>query len=193
MNILQKSLLSVALSSGLCLASPFTLDSSHSEVGFSVKHLMISNVKGKFGMFDANMDFDVKTKTFKSLSATIDTDSIDTDNERRDEHLKSPEFFNIKKFDEIKFAMTSYEKLSDDEGKMKGNLTIKGVTKPVVLNVEIGGIGKGFKGETRMGFTLTGKINRKDFALTWNKVLETGGVAVGDKVKLNIEIEAKEK
>lgn len=193
MNILQKTALSLLLSSGLCLASPFALDVSHSEVGFSVKHLMISNVKGKFGMFDAKIDFDTKTKTFKALSATIDTDSVNTDNDRRDEHLKAADFFNAEKYDEMKFVMTSYTKKSDDEGKMKGNLTIKGVTKPVTLDVEIGGVGKGFKGETRVGFTLSGKINRKDFGLTWNKTLETGGVVVGDEVKLNVEVEAKEK
>lgn len=192
MKILQKSLLSLVVASGLCFASPFALDSSHSEVGFSIKHLMISNVKGKFGMFDADVDFDVKTKTFKKLSATIETDSVDTDNDRRDEHLKSADFFNADKFDEMKFVMTSYEKKSDDEGVMKGNLTIKNVTKPVSLDVEIGGVIKGFKGETRVGFTLNGKISRKDFGLTWNKVLETGGLAVGDTVKINVEIEASE-
>lgn len=192
MNILQKSLLSVVLSSGLCFASPFALDLSHSEVGFSVKHLMISNVKGKFGIFDAKIDFDTKTKTFKSLSAVIEADSINTDNEKRDGHLKNADFFNVEKFDEIKFDMTSYDKKSDDEGVMKGNLTMHGVTKPITLDVEIGGVGKGFKGETRIGFTLEGKIDRKDFGLKWNKTLETGGVVVGDKVKLNIEVEAKE-
>lgn len=192
MKILQKSLISVALASGLCFASPFALDSAHSEVGFSVKHMMVSNTKGKFGLFDAKIDFDVKTSTFKSLSATIDVDSINTDNAKRDGHLKSADFFDAGKYDEMKFVMTSYEKKSDDEGVMKGNLTIKNVTKPVTLNVEIGGVGKGFKGETRMGFTLEGKIDRKDFGLTWNKVLETGGIVVGEIVKLSVEAEAVE-
>lgn len=193
MRILQKSLLSLALASGLCLASPFALDGSHSEVGFSVKHLMISNAKGKFSNFDTNIDFDVKTQTFKALSATIDTNSVNTDNEKRDAHLKSEDFFNTNKFGQMKFVMTSYEKKDLDEGIMKGDLTIKGITQPVVLEVEIGGVGKGFKGETRLGFTLEGKINRKDFGLTWNKVLETGGIAVGEIVKIDIEIEAIEK
>ncbi len=193
MNVIKKSLLSLVLASGLCFATPFSLDISHSEVGFSVKHLMISNVKGKFGMFDGKLDFDVKSATFKFLSAVIDVDSVDTDNEKRDKHLKSPDFFDVKKSDEIKFVMTSYEKKSDSEGVMKGNLTIKNVTKPVALDTEIGGVAKGFKGETRVGFTLNGKINRKDFGLTWNKVLETGGIAVGEMVKLNIEVEAFEK
>lgn len=192
MNILQKTLLGAVLASGLCFASPFAMDVAHSEVGFSVKHMMISNVKGKFGFFDAKIDFDTKTKTFKSLSAVVDAESINTDNKKRDEHLKSADFFDAEKFDEIKFDMTSYEKKSDDEGVMKGNLTLRGVTKPIALDVEIGGVAKGFKGETRVGFTLEGKINRKDFGLKWNKVLEAGGVAVGDTVKLSIEVEAKE-
>lgn len=192
MNLFKKTTLIVALST-LAIASPYELDVSHSEVGFSVKHMMISNVKGKFGVFDGELDFDAKTKTFKALSAVMDADSIDTDDDRRDEHLKSKDFFDANEFDEVKFKMTSYKKTSADEGVMSGKLTIKNITKDIKLNVEIGGVIKGFKGENRLGFTMSGKINRKDFGLKWNKVLEAGGVAVGDTVKLNIEIEAYEK
>lgn len=192
MRFLTKILLTMSLACGISYAKPFKLDLSHSEVGFSVKHLMISNVKGKFGMFESKFDFDMKTKEFKTLEAIIETESINTDNDSRDNHLKSADFFDADKFDEIKFVMTSYKKTSDDEGVMKGNLTIKGITKPISLNVEIGGVVK-FKGKDRIGFALNGKLNRKDFGLTWNKVLETGGVAVGDKIKINAEVEGIEK
>lgn len=193
MKLVGKILVAISMAFSFGVGAPFSLDTAHSEVGFSVKHLMVSNVKGKFNSFDTNIDFDTKTKVFKALSATIDASSIDTNNDRRDDHLRDPDFFDTKKFPEIKFVMTSYEKDGDDEGKMKGDLTIKDVTKSVTLDVEIGGVGKGFKGETVMGFSLEGKISRKDFGLTWNRALEAGGVAVGDKVKMLIEIEAKQK
>ncbi len=191
MNIFKKAATVLALSS-LVYASPYELDVSHSEVGFSVKHMMISNVKGKFGVFDGSLDFDAQTKSFKALKAVMDADSIDTDNDRRDEHLRSKDFFDANEFDEVVFEMTSYKKISADEGLMSGKLSIKNITKPVKLKVEIGGLIKGFKGENRLGFTMSGKISRKAYGLTWNKVLEAGGVAVGDTVRLNIEIEAYE-
>lgn len=190
MKFLIKIVISLSLVYGLSFATPFNIDASHSEVGFSVKHLMISNVKGKFNFFDAKIDFNPTTMEFNSLSSIVDTDSINTENERRDQHLKSADFFEAEKYPEIKFVMTSYEKEDKENGKMKGNLTIKGVTKPVVLDVEIGGVVKGFKGETRLGFTLSGKIDRKEFGLVWNKTLESGGVIVGDTVKMVVEIES---
>lgn len=193
MSLFGKIFVALMMAFSFGLSAPFALDASHSEVGFSVKHLMVSNTKGKFTFFETDIDFDTKTKEFKKLSATMDVNSVNTNNEKRDAHLKSADFFEVAKFPEIKFVMTSYEKDGDDEGKVTGNLTIKGVTKLVTLDAEIGGVAKGFKGETRLGFTLEGKISRKDFGLTWSKTLETGEVVVGDTVKLQIEIEAIQK
>lgn len=165
------------------------IDKSHSEVGFSIKHLMISNVKGKFQNYSGDLEFDPQTKSFTKFNATVEAASIDTANEKRDKHLRSEDFFNVTKFPELTFKMNSYES-DGDEGVLKGDLTIHGVTKKVKLNVEYNGMIKDHRGNTKAGFTIEGKINRKDFGLTWNKALEAGGVVVGDKVKIQIELEA---
>jgi polyisoprenoid-binding protein YceI len=169
-------------------AEKLVIDKNHSEVGFTIKHLMISNVKGKFATYNANMEFDTKTKKFTKFIATIKATSIDTGIEKRDNHLRSPDFFDVVKYPDITFTMNSY-KADGDEGVLKGELTVHGVTKPIELEVEFNGTVKDPWGGTRAGFTLEGKINRKDFGLTWNKALEAGGVLVGDKVKLHIELE----
>ncbi len=180
-----------SLTVGLLQATPHKLDMPHTDVGFSVKHLMITNVKGKFNDFDAKIDFDYKTKQFKSFSAVIKTASVNTENEKRDKHLRSADFFNADVNPEMKFVMKSY-KGDTEEGVMSGDLTIKGITHRVELEVEIGGTIKDFKGINRVGFVLSGKIDRSDFGLTWNKTLEAGGFVVGPKVKLNVEVEAIE-
>lgn len=169
-------------------AAMLEVDKAHSEVGFSIKHLMISNVKGKFLEYDGSIDYDIKKQTFKSLSAKINAKSIDTGIVKRDNHLRSADFFDAEKHPTLTFVMTDYA-ADGDEGTMEGDLTIRGVTKKVKLDVEINGVIKDFAGNTRVGFTIEGKINRKDFGLTWNKALEFGGVAVGDKVKMLIELE----
>lgn len=169
-------------------AAKLEIDKGHSEVGFKIKHLMISNVKGKFTKFNADLAFDTHQKIFTQFDATVDPSSIDTGIEKRDNHLRSPDFFDVKKYPEMTFRMTSY-KANADEGVLKGNLTIHGVTQPVKLKVEFNGTIKDPWGGTRAGFTIEGKINRKDFGLTWNKALEAGGVVVGDEVKLMIELE----
>ncbi len=176
---------------GLANASEHKIDDSHTSVGFSVKHLMITNVKGEFKIFKGNLDFDHKNKTFKGFNAVVQTESIDTGIEKRDKHLRSKDFFLTAKYPEMAFVMKSFQK-DDDEGKMIGNLTIKGITKNITFNVEDIGTIKDFKGINRVGFTLKGKINRHDFDLKWNKALEFGGVAVGNIVKITIEIEAIE-
>jgi len=192
MKLLTSILAASALTFSLANATPHTLDASHTEVGFSVKHLMITNVKGEFKAFDAEVDFDHKTKTFNKLSAVIESKSVDTGNEKRDTHLKSGDFFLTEKYPLITFNMKSY-KADGDEGVMVGDLTIRGITKEVKLDVEDLGTIKDFQGNNRVGFTLKGKINRLDYDLKWNKALEFGGFAVGDKIKLEIEIEAVEK
>ncbi|RYA24300.1 polyisoprenoid-binding protein [Malaciobacter halophilus] len=193
MKLTAKLLAGLFLVAGLLNATPHSLDKAHSEVGFSVKHLMITKVNGQFKKFDANIDFDYKTKVFKALNATIKTESIDTGIEKRDNHLRSADFFLAKKYPELKFVMKSYIKKSDDEGVMIGDLTIRGITKEVKLEVEIGGTIKDLEGNNRVGFSLEGEINRTDFDLKWNKALEFGGVAVSEKVELEIEVQAVEK
>jgi len=192
MKLISKSVLVLAMTFGLANASEYTLDDAHTEVGFSVKHLMITNVKGEFKSYGADIDFDAKTKVFNKFKATVDTASIDTGIEKRDNHLRSDDFFLSEKYPKMTFEMTSYT-ADGDEGKMKGNLTIRGITKPVTLDVEDIGTVKDFQGNTRVGFTLEGKINRMDYGLKWNKALELGGVAVSETVKIDIDVQAIEK
>lgn len=191
MRLLTKIITASALTFSLANATPHTLDTVHSEVGFSVKHLMITNVKGKFNAYTTDIDFDYKTKTFNKLNAKIETKSVDTANEKRDNHLRSEDFFLSDKYPEMTFTMKSY-KADGNEGVATGDLTIRGITKEVKLDVEDLGVIKDFKGNNRVGFTLEGKINRMDYDLKWNKALEFGGFAVSEDVKLEIEISAVE-
>jgi polyisoprenoid-binding protein YceI len=165
-----------------------TVDKSHSEVGFSIKHLMISTVNGKFMDYSGDIEFDTQSKKFSKFNATVSANSIDTGIEKRDNHLRSEDFFHVEKYPNITFTMDSY-KANGDEGILKGFITIHGVTKPLELEVEYHGTVKDPWGKIRAGFTLEGELNRKDFGLTWNKALEAGGVVVGDKVKLQIELQ----
>ncbi|MGA1940017.1 YceI family protein [Arcobacter sp. YIC-310] len=192
MKFFSKLLATAVLSTGVAFAAPYSLDGSHTSVGFSVKHLMITNVKGDFKKYDAVIDFDSKTKTFNTFKATVDTASVDTGIVKRDNHLKSEDFFLSEKFPKMTFVMKSY-KADGDEGEMKGDLTIRGITKPVTLEVDDLATIKDFEGNTRVGFTLEGKINRFDYDLKWNKALELGGVAVGENVKIQVEVQAVEK
>jgi polyisoprenoid-binding protein YceI len=192
MRLITKITSTLLLTFGLANASEYIIDNSHTTVGFSVKHMMITNVKGDFKTYDGMIDFDKDKKTFKVLKASIDTNSIDTANEKRDEHLRSEDFFASEKFPKMTFEMTSY-KTNGDEGEVTGNLTIRGITKAIKLKVEDISTIKDFKGQNRVGFTLEGKINRLDYDLKWNKLLEAGGVAVAEDVKIIIDIEAVEK
>ncbi|RXK12663.1 polyisoprenoid-binding protein [Halarcobacter mediterraneus] len=192
MKTLLKLFAAGLLSVGLANATPHSIDKGHSDVGFSVKHLMITNVKGKFSDYDAKIDFDYKNKTFNALEATIKATSINTGIEKRDNHLRSDDFFAADKFPEITFKMKSY-KADGDEGVMTGDLTMRGVTKEVKLEVDDIATVKDFKGNNRVGFTLEGEVNRMDYGLKWNKALEFGGVAVSENVKLIIEVSAVEK
>lgn len=191
MNLGLKIIAFMLISLGVLNATPHALDTAHSSVEFKVKHLMITNVKGEFTDFDAKIDFDYKTKQFNALKAVIKTKSVDTGIVKRDNHLRSEDFFLAEKYPEMTFVMKSY-KGDDEEGTMVGDLTIRGVTKEVKFDVEIGGTIKDFDGNNRVGFTISGKINRLDYGLKWNKALEFGGFAVGDKVKITVEVEAVE-
>ena len=165
------------------MATKWNLDPTHSEITFKVKHMMISNVKGEFRNFSAEIEAENDTFKNAKVNATIQTDSIDTNNADRDAHLKGEDFFNAAKNPTITFSSDS---LNDD---ITGNLTINGITKPVKLDVDFGGINVDPWGNTKAGFSFEGKINRKDFGLNWNAALETGGVLVGEDIKLVSEIQ----
>ena len=167
----------------------WTLDPTHSELIFKVKHLMISTVTGRFRKFDLTVETDGEDFT-KIVSARLAADlhSIDTNNEQRDNHLRSNDFFNADKFKQLVFEATRYEGDSTG-GKLYGDLTIRDITKSIVLGMEAGGIMTDPYGQTKAGFTVNGKINRKEFGLMWNAVTEAGGVVVGDEVKIHAEIQ----
>jgi len=167
----------------------WNLDPAHSEVTFRVKHLMIANVKGSFKTFNAQVTTDENDFSKATIHATIDVNSVYTNNDDRDNHLKGADFFDTANFPQISFEGTSFVQFDADNAQLKGNLTIKGVTKELVLEVETGGIGKDPWGQTKAGFSLSGKINRSDFGLTWNAALETGGVLVSEEVKIQAEIQ----
>ncbi len=183
MKFLKLGLASVAVSTAL-FAGTYNIDASHTNAGFTVKHMMISNVNGKFNDVSGSFEFDEKTKTLKSISGEIVTASIDTANEERDGHLKSADLFDAAQFPKITFKSTKIEK-----NKVQGELTIKGVTKVVSLDLETSDVIKDPWGKQRTGLSLNGKIKRSDFGITWNKALETGGVAVSDEVKLIVDME----
>ena len=165
------------------MSTKWNLDPSHSEITFKVRHMMISNVKGEFKNF--NVDRESEDENFRNVkaSASIDTSSISTNNTDRDNHLKSAEFFNAEAHPQITFETDS---LNDE---VTGNLTINGVTKPVKLDVDFGGINVDPWGQTKAGFSFEGKIKRSDFGLNWNAALEAGGVMVSDEVKIAGELQ----
>jgi polyisoprenoid-binding protein YceI len=166
------------------------LDPSHSEVEFKVKHMMISNVSGKFTKFDASLETEGEDFMTAKVSFTADIDSINTGAEQRDGHLKGPEFFDAAKFPQLKFVATKYENVDNDGSyEVYGDLTIRDVTKNVKLDVEFGGVIKDPWGNTRAGITATGKINRKIFGLSWNGVTETGSLIVSDEVRIHVGLE----
>lgn len=167
----------------------FNIDASHSEVGFAVKHLMVSTVRGRFGAVTGSIQLDNENIERSSVDVTIDATSIDTRTEQRDAHLRSPDFFDVEKYPSLTFKSTKVEAKGSDL-RVTGDLTIRDVTKSVVLDVEQTGRGKDPWGGERVGFAATTKINRDEFGLTWNAALETGGVVVSNEVKINLEVEA---
>lgn len=164
----------------------WVLDPMHSEVQFKIKHLVISTVTGFFKKFEGAVIAKGDTFEGAEVDFSLDIDSIDTTQEQRDGHLKSAEFFDAEKYPHITFKSTSLEKVTDEEYKLNGHLTIKDVTKPVTLDVEFGGTATDFYGNLKAGFEVSGKINRKDFGLVWDGVTEAGAIVVGDEVKLTI-------
>ena len=166
----------------------WVLDPTHSEVQFKVKHLVISTVTGAFKSFEGSLETDSEDFQNAKVNITLDVNSIDTNQEQRDGHLKSAEFFDAEKYPKISFTSTSLTKDGDDY-KLNGDLTIKDVTKPVSLDVEYGGSAGDFYGNTKAGFEVTGKINRKEFGLTWDGVTEAGSIVVGEEIKLIINVQ----
>ncbi|QWV92333.1 YceI family protein [Geomonas oryzisoli] len=174
----------------LASASTWNIDPDHSSVGFKVRHLMVSNVKGNFEKHKGTVEINDKDITKSKVNVTIDTASVNTNVAKRDEHLKSPDFFDVAKYPTMTFTSKKVAKAGKGKLKVTGDLTLHGVTKEVVLNVE--GPAKESKdpwGNFRSGVTASTKINRKDFGLVYNAALETGGVAVGEDVDINLEIE----
>lgn len=167
----------------------WAIDPMHSEITFKVKHLMITTVTGYFRKFDLEVETETDDfNTVKKIEFSADISSIDTGNEQRDAHLKSADFFNHEEQAHISFSGKDY-KVDGDEGELTGDLTIRDITKPITLKVEYGGTVVDPYGQTKAGFTLSGKISRKEFGLTWNAVTEAGSMVVSDEVKLNIEVQ----
>ncbi len=183
MKLIKLGLASILAAGALC-AGTYNVDKSHSNLGFKVKHMMISNVKGQFNDFTGSFEYDEKTKTLKSLTGVVKVNSIDTQNAKRDGHLKSSDFFAMKKYPKITFKL---DKIKGDTAY--GKLTMRGVTKNIELDFENNGMIKDPWGNTRVGLAFSGKVNRFDYGIKYNSILEAGGVAVGQKVKLDIELE----
>jgi polyisoprenoid-binding protein YceI len=172
------------------MATKWIVDPAHSEIQFKVKHLMITTVTGYFRKFNIEVETEGEDFTKASLILfTADVDSIDTNNEQRDTHLKSEDFFHAEQHEEIKFVGKDFRQESDDTYTLNGDLTIRGTTKPESVKVEFGGLVVDPYGQTKAGFTIEGKINRKDYGLTWSAVTEAGSVVVSDEIKLHAEVQ----
>ena len=191
MKKLLLPLLALAALPGLARAgaSEWTIDAGHSNAGFAVRHLVISQVRGTFGKFSGTVRLDESDLTRSSVEATLDVASIDTRVADRDAHLKSPDFFDAGRYPTITFRSTQVARAGEDRLRVTGDLTLHGVTRPVTLEVSTTPAVKGMSGETRRGFSATTQIARKDFGLTWNKVVEAGP-AVGDEVTITLDHEA---
>ncbi|MCB0349685.1 MAG: polyisoprenoid-binding protein [Bdellovibrionales bacterium] len=187
-----------SLMSSVFASTKYTLDTSHSTVGFKVPHLMISSVQGRFDKFEGTFSFDEKTGKVDDLTAKIDLDSVNTNDPKRDKHLKNEDFFGVRLKDDklvenkrwMTFTATKVDVKNKKPNTIKGDLTLNGVTKPVTLAVNYKGTVVDPWGNSRLGFEATGKLSRKDYKITWNKALETGGVVVGDEVTIVIDGEA---
>jgi Uncharacterized conserved protein len=169
--------------------SKWAIDPAHSEIQFKVKHLVISNVSGKFDKFEGTVLSSADDFSDAEIQFSADVDSINTGQPDRDNHLKSPDFFDLTNYPKLTFVSTGVSKKGDDEYTLTGNLTMHGVTKEVKLSVEYGGTTKDPWGNTKAGFEISGKINRKDYNLTWSAVTETGGLVVSDDIKLQLAVE----
>jgi polyisoprenoid-binding protein YceI len=177
------------VSAGTLAAAEYQIDVSHSTIGFQVRHMAISKTNGNFEEYTGSFSFEPGKPDSWSCEAVIQATSINTNNQKRDDHLRSDEFFDAAKFTTLTFKSTGVVMENESEGILKGDLTIHGVTKPVELNLEILGMVTDPWGNERAGFSASVKINRKDYGLAYNSVMEAGGLVVGDEVKISLEIE----
>ena len=192
---MRKSVVAAVLALSLALASAaqaspstWAIDPSHSQVGFSIRHFF-SKVPGSFTKYSGTIVYDPEKPTASTVKAEIEATSISTNNERRDNHLRSEDFFYVEKFPTITFESTKVTSVGDGKLMVEGNLTMRGVTKPATLDVTFLGAGPGMQGEQRAGFEAVTKVNRKDFNILWNKALDHGGTMLGDDVEIRIGVE----
>ena len=167
----------------------WNLDQAHSEIQFKAKHLLITTVTGEFRNYSATIESEGENFATTKITFEADTASVYTCSDQRDGHIKSPDFFDVEKFPKLKFVSTKVEKKDDSNYVLLGNITIRDVTRPITLNVEFGGIAKDPWGGTRAGFTVTGKLNRKDFGLNWNVLTEGGGMLVGEGIIISADVQ----
>lgn len=170
--------------------SKWTLDPTHSQIEFTVRHMMFAKVKGAFNTFNAEIEADPEDLTDASVTFTIDAASVDTNNEDRDNHLRSGDFFDVENHPNLVFAAKKIVKTGEGEYDVTGDMTIRGVTREETFKVTYNGSGKDPWGNVKAGFSAEGSINRSDYGLTWNAALETGGVLVGDEIKIAMDIQA---
>ncbi len=189
---ITRAMLTVAIMAlpSFALATPWNIDTDHSNIGFSVSHLMVSHVKGNFNKYTGVVDINDKDITKSNVNVTIDAASINTNVQKRDEHLRSADFFDVAKYPSLTFSSKKWTKAGNGALKVTGDLTIHGITRTVVLNVApFSKESKDPWGNLRRGTSASTTINRKDFGLVWNQALETGGVAVGEEVNISLEVE----
>jgi len=183
------------------IKTKWAIDPMHSEVQFKVKHLVISTVTGTFKVFEASLETDNEDFSDAEINFSLDVNSIDTNQPDRDAHLRSADFFDAEKYPKITFKSSSFEKVDGDpqdsanakEYKLKGDLTVRDVTKPITFDVEFGGTATDFYGNVKAGFEVSGKINRKEFGLVWNGITEAGAIVVGEDIRLNINVQFAQK
>ena len=168
----------------------WNIDATHSGINFSVRHMVVSKVRGRFAKYSGTVNIDEGDLTRSTLEATIDAASIDTGTPQRDAHLRSPDFFDVEKFPDLRFRSTRIERIEDARYRVTGALTIRDVTREVSLDVEYGGRAKDPWGNERIGFVAQAVLDRKDFGLGWNQLLEAGGVLVGDRIDIELEVQA---
>ena len=168
----------------------WNIDTSHSGIHFTVRHMVIAKVRGAFARWKGFIDHDAADPTRSRVEIEIETASVDTREPKRDEHLRSPDFLDVAQFPKMTFVSTSIDKVEDGVFRVHGDLTLHGVTRPVTLEAELLGTGKDPWGGERLGYQARAVLNRKDFGLTWNAALETGGVLVGEKVDITLDVEA---
>jgi polyisoprenoid-binding protein YceI len=168
----------------------WSIDAVHSSINFSIRHMVVSKVRGRFAKYAGTVQLDESDLTRSVVEATIDAASIDTGTAQRDDHLRSADFFDVQRFPELRFKSKRIERASEDRYRVVGDLTIRDVTREVTLDVEYGGAGKDPWGSQRAGFVARTAIDRKDFGLKWNQALEAGGVLVGDRVEIELDVQA---